>query len=173
MIQFDARLEIIEVKSALDRLGVEIRGLPAKVARYVGYAVKKWIVKRMGGYLKSFQKGRALTGAKGGKLRYGDTGRGLKGSLYFKPRQQGGVVTTALGYYGEILEKGGVINAKGNNWLTFRTDSGWKRMKSVTMPAKRWFSGSQAGFEGSPQQRLAIEGPLATAIKRAGLNAAR
>lgn len=171
MISADVRLDIIQVKAGLEQLGAATKYLPQTIARYVGYAVKKWIVKRMGGFLKSSQKGRALTGAKGGKLRQGDTGRGLKGSLYFKPRQQGGVVTTALGYYGEILEKGGTIKPKEKDFLTFRGRDGWVKLKSVTMPATHWFTGSERGFEGSPQQRLAIEGPLATAIKRAGLRA--
>lgn len=171
MIEHDIRLDIAEVKNSLQQLGVQTKYLSKTIARYVGYAVKKWIVKRMGGFFKSSQKGTALTGAKGGKLREGDTGKGLKGSLYFKPRQQGGVVTTALGYYGEILEKGGTINAKGDGYLTFRGQNGWVKKHSVTIPAKKWFSGASSGFDGSPQQRLAIEGPLATAIKRAGLRA--
>lgn len=166
----DLRLDIASVKQGLDELALQSKWAAVSVVKYVGWAMKKWITKRIGNTLGGKRSGGALTGPMGGKLKQGDTGKGLFGSIYFKRRPLGGVVTTALGYYGEPLEKGWTVHAKGDGWLTFRgSDGEWKRAKSVQLPATHWFTRAHDGFEGSSEMAKAIDKPLELAIKRAGM----
>lgn len=52
--------------------------------------------------------------------------------------RRGGVVTvgTALGYRAWIHERGGTIRAKRKQYLTFNAGSGFRKVKSVTLPSK-------------------------------------
>jgi hypothetical protein len=167
----DVRTDITETKAALESLQAETKWVARTTAKYVGYALKKWITKRIGLTLGGRRSGgAALTGAKGGKLKAGDTGRGLYGSIYFKARQQGGVVSTALSYYGEPLEKGWTVKAKGKGYLTFRgSDGTWKKVHEMKIPAKHWYSRAEQGFDESSEMKKAIDAPLNAAIKKAGL----
>lgn len=166
----DIRVDISDAKDGLYVWRDQMKNIYKPIARYVGWALKKWITKRMGQFIRRSTKGKALTGARGGALKQGDRGGGLATSIYFKARAQGGVVTTALAYYGEAQEKGWTIKAKGDGYLTFRTpDGGWVKKKSVTLPARHWYTRSEAGFEDSAEYERAFNAPLASAIRKAGL----
>lgn len=166
----DIRTDVADVKAGLEKLGSELHAVSKPIARYVGFALKRWITKRMGQHIRRGTEGKALTGRRGGALHQGDRGQGLFGSIYFKARAQGGVVTTALAYYGEALEKGWTIKPKEKGHLTFRNaNNGWVRKKFVTLPALHWFTRSEAGFEDSVEFDRAVHAPLTAAIRKAGL----
>jgi hypothetical protein len=168
-LRLDLRGDIKEAKAAIEKLGESSKWVSVNVAKGSGVAMKRWIEKRMGNYLSGKQKGRAITGKHGFALKAHDTGRGLFGSIYFKARQQGGVVTTALGYYGEPLEKGWSFTPPRGFAKFIGRDGKWKTVHQINIPAKHWFTRSAEGFEGSPEEKKAIDAPLAAAIKKAGL----
>ena len=162
MIGMDIRGDIADARKGLDNLGVEMKAMTRSLLSALANEGKKWIRKRMKNYL-NFSKGSAK--AEMGLHR--QTGQLLRG---LKTTVKGNYATIAgnPARIGEILERGGTITAKKKGYLTFEgSDGSWKRMHSVTIPAKHWFSRSADGFEGSAEAAKAIDKGIARALKRA------
>ena len=100
---------------------------------------------------------------------YGQLGMGarwLEKHIYGRRRSTTHAVVSAPRHIAEILEKGGTIKAKKAKYLTFKVNGEWKRMKSVTIPAKRWFTAATEGLEESGVYKQAIDKGVETAIKK-------
>jgi hypothetical protein len=155
MIKMDIKADVQEAAAALQALGVAVGGpgIGKKILRALATAGKKWIKKRMDGFMH---------------MRSGE----LKKAVYgFTRSDTHAVVASGRGYYAEILERGGTIKAKKGKYLTFRGDDGeWHRMKSVAIPPKKWFSKSIAGFEESSEYLPTVDKVIGKAIKKAGLS---
>lgn len=149
MIKIDVKADVQEVQDGLKELGLELRGIGRKILRALATLTKKQVKRRMGLYLKE------------------RTGQ-LKAAVYgFARSPEHAVVATGRGYVAETLERGAVIGPSKQKTLSFYGDSGWRRMHSVTIPAKRWFSQSSAGFEDNPEYQSTIDKVVGKAIKKA------
>ena len=150
MIHLDIKTEKAGAVAALDRLGIESKWLGRNILSGFATLGRKWVRGRMGSFLH---------------VRTGD----LKAHVYGKVRDNNrAVIATGRGYRAEILERGGVIRPKKGKYLTFRSDSGgWIKARTVTIPAKRWFTKSIEGLESSPEYGAVIDKQLEKAIARA------
>ena len=160
----DIQSNIAEAKDSLVGLDVAAKTVTRSLLSALANAGKKWIKGRMGNYL-NLTKGSAK--AEMGLHR--QSGELLKG---IRTTVKGNYATIAgnPARIGEILERGGTITAKKKGYLTFEgSDGSWKRMHSVTIPARHWFSRSSEGFESSPEYSAAIDRALVRIIKKAGL----
>jgi hypothetical protein len=165
MIKMDIKADVQEAAAALQALGVAVGGpgIGKKILRALATAGKKWVKKRMGGFLHLNR----MMNSSDFSLR-----EGLKEAVYgFARSDTHSVVASGMGYRAEILERGGTIKAKKGKYLTFRgDDEEWHRMKSVTIPPKKWFSKSIAGFEESSEYLPTVDKVIGKAIKKAGLS---
>lgn len=133
----------------LNTLGIEAKKAPRTILASLATAAKKRVQARMGSHL------RERTGW-------------LRKHLYGRARSSTHYVVAAPRHIAEILEKGGTIRAKKGRFLTFRGDDGsYHRMRSVTIPARHWFTQSIEGFEGSAEVGQAIDKALAKIIRKA------
>ena len=149
MITIDVKADIQEVQTGLKELGLELRGIGRKILRALATMTKKRIKKRMGLYIRE------------------RTGQ-LKGAVYgFARSPEHAVVATGRGYVAETLERGEEIKPKKAGMLSFYGNSGWRRMHSVTIPARRWFQQSSAGFEDDPEYQSTMDKVVGKAIKKA------
>lgn len=155
MIGMDIRGDISQVKASLASLGhdgIWIKTVTRSLLSSLANAGKKWIKGRMYANLHK------MTGALGKSLR--TTVKGNYATIAGNPAR-----------IGEPLERGAVITAKKGKYLTFRgSDGSWKKMHSVTIPARHWFSRSADGFEGSPEFGQAVDKAIARMIKKAELS---
>lgn len=149
MIHVSVKAEVQEVVKGLEELGLELRGISRKILRALATLTKKRVKKRMGAFVRD------RTGM-------------LRANVYGRARSATHAVVAA-GYprVSETLERGGTIVPRKGKYLTFLTDSGWKRMHSVTIPPKRFFSQSAAGFESDPEYQSTIDKVVGKAIQKA------
>lgn len=165
MIKMDVRTDFKEAKRSLEALGVTVGGssFMRRVVRALATAGKKWIKKRMGEFLH-IGRNMSLSDFK--------VQEGLKESIYgFARSADHGVVASGKGYVAEPLERGATIRPKKGKFLTFRgDDESWHRMKSVTLPARHWFTKSAEGFEQSSEYLPTVEKMVGKEIKKAGLS---
>ena len=165
MIKMDVKADIKDARLSLEALGASVggSGFVRRVIRALSTAGKKWIKKRMGGFLHI-----------GRNMRSSDfkVQEGLKESIYgFARSADHGVVASGKGYIAEPLERGATIKPKKGKFLSFRgDDETWHRMKSVTIPARHWFTKSAEGFEQSSEYLPTVEKMIGKEIKRAGLS---
>ena len=164
MIKMDVRTDFKEAKAGLEALGVSVggSGFMRRVIRALTTAGKKWVKKRMGGYLHLNRNMRSSDFA---------AQEGLKESVYGAVRSAShGVIASGKGYIAEPLERGATINPKKGKFLSFRgDDESWHRMKSVTIPARHWFTKSAEGFEQSSEYLPTVDKMVGKEIKKAGL----
>lgn len=150
MIQLDIRADVAAVTKTLDALKIEVRGMARKLLRALATIAKKRVRKRMGHVLH------IRTGA-------------LQAATYgFARSPSHAVVAGGRRWQAEALERGAIIKPNKRKALSFMGDDGtMKRMKSVVIPPKHWFSLSLAGFEEDPDYRQTIDKVLGKAIKKA------
>ena len=165
MINMNVKADIKDARLALEALGVSVGGpgFSRRVIRALATAGKKWVKKRMGGFLHI---GRNMQSS---DFKVQD---GLKDSIYgFARSADHGVVASGKGYMAEPLERGATIKPKKGKFLTFRgDDESWHRMKSVTLHARHWFTKSVEGFEQSSEYLPTVEKMVGKEIKKAGLS---
>lgn len=149
MIAVSIKTEVAEVKAGLEEIGLETKWIGKKILRALATLTKKRVKKRMGVYV------RERTGM-------------LKANIYGLARSPTHAVVAA-GYarVSEPLERGATIVPKKGNFLTFRGDGGWVRVRSVTIPATRFFTRSVDGFESDPEYQLTIDKIVGKMIKKA------
>lgn len=169
MIKLDAKAEVTEAKLGLEALGLEIAGIGRKILRALATIGKKRVKARMFNFIHARTFDFSLTRSKSGKIGVKSQEGGLQAAVYgFARTKTLGVVASGLGFYAEILERGGTIRPKKGKFLTFRGDDGdWHRMPSVTIPAKHWFSKSIEGLEEAPEYQSTIDKVLGKAIQKA------
>lgn len=138
MIQIDAKADVTSAVNALVELGVNAEKAGRAVLGAVAKAVQKRVRNRMGGYLKR------RTGW-------------LRQHVYAFRRSETHYVVSAPKYKSEILARGGTINTKKKKWLTFKVNGEWRKVKSVTIPARKWFTSSVDGFENDGEVKLAVD----------------
>ncbi len=90
----------------------------------------------------------------------------LKRHVYSRRRSETHFVVAAPRFIAEILDRGGVINAKKRKYLTFKVNGEWRRAKSVTIPARRWFTNSIEGYDNSPEFQAALDKGTAKVLKK-------
>jgi len=76
-----------------------------------------------------------------------------------------GVVAAPM-FKAEILERGGIIKAKKEKYLTFKVNGEWKKVKSVKIPAKKWFTEATRGMESSDAYMAAINQGIDKVLKK-------
>jgi hypothetical protein len=165
MLKMVMKAEIAQAELSLKQLGIEVGGpgVGKKILRALATAGKKWVKRRMGNYLHLNRTMQSSDFA---------VQRGLKEAVYgFARSDTSAVVASGMGYIAEPLERGAVIRASKKKFISFRGDDGnWHRAKQITLPAKRWFTQSIAGFEGSSEYMPTVEKVIGKAIKKAGMS---
>ena len=129
----------------LRQLGKDLGDVRKPILAALATAAKKWVQTRMGAYL-------------------GQRTGWLKRHVYGIRRSEEHYVVAAPRHIAEPLERGATIRPKKAKYLSF----GGIRAKSVTIPARRWFTRSYEGFEGSDQYEKAIDKAVQKAIDRFG-----
>jgi hypothetical protein len=148
VIKIDAKLDITNAKAALNELGVEVGKSARMILAALAMAAKKRVQQGIYSAL------RMRTGW-------------LRKHTYARRRSATHYTVAAPTYIAEILEKGGTIRPKKGKFLTFRGDDGqFRRMKQVTIPARRWFSRAIAGFEDSPEYQAAVQKGMDRAVRK-------
>lgn len=149
MIHVSIKAEVEEVTQGLEALGLELKNISRKILRALATLTKKRIKKRMNSFVK-------------------DRSGMLRANIYGRTRSAAHAVVAA-GYprVSETLERGGTISPRKGKFLSFRTDSGWKRVRSVTIPPKHFFSLSAVGFEADPEYQSTIDKTVGKAIQKA------
>ncbi len=169
MIAVSIKTEVAEVKAGLEEIGLETKWIGKKILRALATLTKKRVKKRMGQYIRRRTYGFTATGARGGALQGGDLGGSLYDAVYgFARSHTHAVVASGMKWQAEILERGGTIVPKKAKFLEFfGSDGNYKRVKSVTIPAFRWFTRSAEGFENDPDYQLTIDKIVGKMIKKA------
>lgn len=169
MIHVSVKAEVQEVVNGLEELGLELRGISRKILRALATLTKKRVKKRMGHFIRRRTYGFTQTGLKGGALQGGDVGGSLHDAVYgFARSPTHAVVSSGMKWQAEILERGGTIVPKKAKFLEFfGSDGSYKRLKSVRIPAFRWFSRSSEGFESDPEYQSTIDKVVGKAIQKA------
>lgn len=157
MIAIDVKAQVEDAVHALHEMGKEIPNVQKRLLSAVGKAARDQVRSRMGAFLQLNR----LAGSSGGKVLIGKKGKPFKGTLqrrvYGYSRSPTHWVVAAPRYIAEPLERGAIIMPKNGKTLSFVGAEGFRRAKSVTIPARHWFSRSLAGFEDSavPSQAIA------------------
>lgn len=150
-MQFDAPIKVHSL--ALLRLGKELKDAIRPILASLASAGKRQVQRNMIAYL----------GRRTGWLRKHVYGVRRSDSLY---------VVAAPRHIAEPLERGATIVPKKGKYLTFKLpDGSWIKAKSVTIPARHWFTKSIAGFEDSPEYITAIDKGIAKAVRKFGQSA--
>jgi hypothetical protein len=133
---------------ALTDLGVDLKSAIKEILNALAAGAKKRVQSRMGGYI-------------------GNGNGWLKRHVYARRRSETHFVVAAPRFIAEILDRGGTINARRKPYLSFKLPDGtWRKAKSVTIPARKWFTNSIAGYEESPEFTAALDKGTAKAIKK-------
>ena len=90
----------------------------------------------------------------------------LSRHVYGIRRSESHAVVAAPRYISEILERGGTIKTKKAKYLTFKVNGEWKKVKSVNIPAKKWFTSAIGNFEESGVFKAAIDKGIEKVIKK-------
>lgn len=138
MIGMDLRVEIANAVDGLVDLGVNIKTAMVAVL----------------GALATAGRNRARANMYG---QLGGTARWLEKHIYGRRRSETHAVIAAPRHIAEILEKGGTIYARKHKYLTFKVNGEWKKMRSVKIPARHWFTEAMEGFEESGVYNAAID----------------
>lgn len=164
MSKVDARLDIVDAIAGLDALGIETKGMMRKMLRALATVTKKRVKKGMGSYL---QLGHLVNSTDFSLYK----GKGsLKDSVYgFARSGSHAVVASGQMFKAEALEHGATLVPRKRAFLSFQTEDGWVRAKSLTIPPKRWFSRSVEGFEDDPEYSGTIQNCVDKAIRNAGM----
>jgi hypothetical protein len=149
-MKIDADFE--DAKNALRHLSdVEIAISIRYILNTIATAGKNWVKRRMIGITQR-------------------TGW-LKKHVYGYRRSNTHLVIAAPRHVSETLERGAVIKHRRITYkrhhLHFKGPDGrWTKAKTVTIPAKRWFTRSIEGFDGSAEYKAAIDKGLDKAMKK-------
>lgn len=147
MINMDLKVQIADAKQGLLDLGVDLKTAITSILTALATAGRKQARANMYG-------------------RIGGGARWLERHIYGRRRSTTHSVVSAPRHIAEILEKGGTINARKKKYLMFEINGQWKKVKRVTIPAKKWFSAAMEGFEESNVYGAAIDKGVATAIRK-------
>lgn len=149
MIQVNIQTDFDDARLRLRRLSdVEIGIAMKTVLQTLATAGRNWVRRRMSG----------LTQRTGW----------LKKHVYGFRRSDTHMVVAAPAFIGEPLERGATIRPKKKGFLYIggRKKAVTAKVAQVTIPPKRWFTQSVAGFEGSPEYNAAIDKGLDKAMKK-------
>jgi hypothetical protein len=147
----DVRVDIADAKMGLEAIGIESAKAVRPLLSAIANAGKKWIRGRF--YLAIHR----MTG----KL-----ARDVKTTL------KGNYATIAgnPARINETLESGGTLRPTKRKYLTFRlADGSFRRMHSVTIPARHHFTRAAQGFDDSAEYVGAIDKAVARIIRKAGM----
>jgi len=108
MIKIDVKAEVADARAGLERLDIETRGIGRKILRALATVAKKRVKKRMSTFLRlGHTVGTLPTGPKGGSLKKGDLGGGLRDAVYgFARSPTHAVVASGQVYKAESRERG-------------------------------------------------------------------
>ena len=136
---------------ALTRLGKDLNAAMKPILAALATAGKKMVQRNMGAYL----------GSRTGWLRR---------HVYGIRRSDKHYVVAAPRHIAEPLERGAIIKPRYKKVLYIGGRQGdvSALAKTVTIPAKKWFSRSVAGFEDSQEYKNAVDKGIQRAIKRYG-----
>lgn len=151
MIELRIEVPVEASQWALARLGKDLSAAIKPILQSLASAGKRMVQRNMGAYLHQ------RTGW-------------LKKHVYGIRRSEKHYVVAAPRHIAEPLERGAVIRPKQGKHLYIGAVRGAIRAKAktITIPARHWFSRASAGFENSPEYSQAIEKGLERAIKRYG-----
>ncbi len=148
MIDMDLKVEIDDAVRGLVDMGVDAK-------------------KAMTGILNQLaQSGRNLARSNIYASGMGHVDGWLKRHIYGRRRSDSHAVVAAPRFMAEILERGGTITARKSKYLTFKVNGEWRKVKSVTIPPKKWFTSAMSGFEKSPVFSQAIDKGVEKIVKK-------
>ena len=150
-MNMDVRVDIADAKAGLEAIGVESAKAVRPLLSSLANAGKKWVKARI------YNSIHRMTG----KL-----ARDVKTTL------KGNYATIAgnPARIGETLERGGTIRPTKRKYLTFRlADGSFRRMHSVTIPARHHFTRAAQGFDDSSEYVAAIDKAVVRIIRKAGM----
>ena len=162
----DVKVEVQEAVAGLKEMGFEIPNAMKVMLSSIARAARDRVKDRMGAFLQLNR----MASTSGGAILTGRKGKPQKGTLqrrvYGYSRSKTHWVVAAPRYIAEPLEKGATIHPKTGKHLQFMGREGFRRLKSVTIPAKHWFTRSIDGFEGSSAPTEAINAAEERLIKK-------
>jgi hypothetical protein len=136
----------------LRQLGKDLGEARKPLLQALATAAKKWVQGRMGAFI-------------------GQRTGWLKRHVYGIRRSEEHFVVAAPRHIAEPLERGATIVPKKGKYLTLRGGGSMVRVKSVTIPARKWFTRSYEGFEGSSQYEAALDKAIQKAVDKFGSSA--
>jgi hypothetical protein len=151
MIEMKIEMPIEASQWALIRLGKDLSAAIKPILASLATAGKKMVQKNMGAYLTQ------RTGW-------------LRRHVYGIRRSEKHYVVAAPRHIAEPLERGATITPKNGKVLYIGGAQGrvGAVAKTITIPARHWFTKSIAGFEDSPEYAAAVDKGLNRAIKKFG-----
>lgn len=154
MIEVKIQSEIEDAISALGELKLAIPKISEMFRKAVTLGAKHRVQNRMGAFLGS--GGGTIFGVRSGKNKGKKHFLTLRQRVYGYSRSDTHSVVAAPRYIAEPLEHGTTIKPKKGKYLFFVGSSGYRRAKSVVIPARHWFTRSLAGYEESNEVNDAI-----------------
>lgn len=147
IVQIEPPKELEAIRQILVRMGADFDKALGPILNTLANAAKKRVQSRMGAYITN------RTGW-------------LRRHVYGVRRSQTHYVVAAPRHISEPLERGATIQAKGGKFLSFNG----VRVKSVTIPPKRWFTRAYDGFEESQEYGQAVDKGIQKVLKKYNLD---
>lgn len=166
MIGIDVQADVSDAVSALTELKLDMPKIASRLRTAFTTGAKNYVKNRMGAFLGS--SGGKTFGVRSGKNKGKTHFLRLRDRVYGYSRSATHSVVAAPRYIAEPLEHGTTIRPKRGKYLFFLGSSGYHRVKSVTIPARHWFTRSLAGYETSPEADKAIEKAEARMVEKFG-----
>lgn len=147
IVKIEPPAELEAIRQVLVRMGADFDKALGPILSVLATAAKKRVQSRMGAYITQ------RTGW-------------LRRHVYGVRRSPTHYVVAAPRHITEPLERGAVIHAKNAKYLSFNG----VRVKSVTIPARHWFTRAYDGFEESQEYQQAVDKGIQKVLKKYNLD---